>query len=63
VVSEPAKELAEQRLRKIEFAHRRSVKIRGLATPVVIYSVNPLRAPSSSGPLKKLKAGYLSKSS
>jgi class 3 adenylate cyclase len=63
VVSEPAKELAEQRLRKIEFAHRRSVKIRGLATPVLIYSVNPLKAPSSSGPLKKLKAGYLSKSS
>ena len=63
VVSEAAKELAEQRLRKIEFRYRRSVKIRGLTTPVVVFSVNPLRAPSSAGPLTKLKAGYLSKSS
>jgi class 3 adenylate cyclase len=63
VVSETAKELAEQRLKKIEFAYRRSVKIRGLISPVTIYSVNPLRKPSSMGTLKKLKADYLSKSS
>ena len=63
VVSEAAKELAAARLRKIDFSYRRSVKIRGLTTPVMIYSVNPLKAPSSSGPLTKLKSGYLSKSS
>ena len=63
VVSEAAKELAEQRLRKIEFSYRRSVKIRGLTTPLVVFSVNPLKAPSTSGPLTKLKKGYLSKSS
>jgi adenylate cyclase len=63
VVSETAKELAEQRLKKIEFDHRRVVKIRGLTTPVVIYSVDPLRKPSSMGALKKLRSGYLSKSS
>jgi len=63
VVSETAKELAEQRLKKILFAYRRSVKIRGLISPVAIYSVNPLKKPSSIGTLKKLKADYLSKSS
>ena len=41
VISETAKELAERRLRKIAFARRRVVKIRGLSTKVAVYSVNP----------------------
>lgn len=39
LVSEPAKELAEKRLRKIEFGRRRLVKIRGLSTKVAVYPV------------------------
>lgn len=41
VISEAAKELAERRLRKIAFAGRRVVKIRGLSGKVAVYSVNP----------------------
>lgn len=40
--SEPAKELAEQRLQKIEFRKKRDLKIRGLASKVTVYSVNPV---------------------
>jgi class 3 adenylate cyclase len=39
VVSAAAKELAEKRLKKIEFRDRRVIKIRGLTTPVAVYSV------------------------
>ncbi|MBA2725996.1 MAG: adenylate/guanylate cyclase domain-containing protein [Actinobacteria bacterium] len=42
VVSSAAKELAEKRLKKIDFKAPRSVKIRGLSTPVVIYSAQPV---------------------
>jgi class 3 adenylate cyclase len=38
VVSEPAKELAEKRLRRISFTKRRGVKIRGLALKVPIFT-------------------------
>ena len=39
VVSETAKELAEKRLRSVEFGKRKSAKIRGLSTKVPMYSV------------------------
>ena len=39
IVSGAAKELAERRLKKIEFRDRRRIKIRGLTTPVVVFSV------------------------
>jgi class 3 adenylate cyclase len=38
IVSGAAKTLAERRLKKISFHHRRSIKIRGLTTPLVVYS-------------------------
>lgn len=38
VVTSAAKELAEKRLRKITFDRPRSVKIRGLMTPIEVYS-------------------------
>ena len=38
VVSQPAKELAERRLRKLSFVNPREVKIRGLALRVPIYT-------------------------
>jgi adenylate cyclase len=41
VATEPAKEVAEKRLKKISFGHPREVKIRGLAGRVRIFSVNP----------------------
>lgn len=41
VVSNTAKELADRRLRKISFGNRRQADIRGLASKVVIHSVNP----------------------
>jgi class 3 adenylate cyclase len=41
VVSAVAKELSQKRLRKITFGNGREVKIRGLATPVTIFSVIP----------------------
>ena len=41
VVSKTAKELAERRLRKVEFGRQRRIKIRGLAGEKTIYSVNP----------------------
>jgi class 3 adenylate cyclase len=41
VVSDAAMELSERRLRKITFDDKRIVKIRGLSTPVAIYSVIP----------------------
>lgn len=39
IVSEAAKELAERRLRKINFGRRKLVKIRGLSTKVAVYPV------------------------
>lgn len=42
IVSKPAKELAEKRLKKIDFGRERRVKIRGLAGRKTIYSANPL---------------------
>lgn len=42
VVSEPAKELAEKRLRRVAFRDRRRVKIRGLATKVLVYKAEPV---------------------
>lgn len=41
VISEPAKERAERRLRKVAFERRRIVKIKGLSTPVQVFSVLP----------------------
>ena len=41
VISEAAKELAQRRLKKIDFGNRRETKIRGLASRVAIYTVNP----------------------
>ena len=42
VVSTPAKELSEKRLKKISFSKERSVKVRGLAGRKTIYVANPL---------------------
>lgn len=42
IVSNPAKELAEKRLKKIDFGMERQVKVRGLAGRKTIYSANPL---------------------
>jgi class 3 adenylate cyclase len=42
IVSKPAKELAERRLKKIDFGRERRVKIRGLAGRKTIYTANPL---------------------
>ncbi|MDQ3962359.1 MAG: adenylate/guanylate cyclase domain-containing protein [Actinomycetota bacterium] len=39
IVSEAAKELAEKRLRSVDFGRRRLVKIRGLSSKTVVYSV------------------------
>lgn len=39
IVSEAAKELAEKRLKKMKFADPRTIKIRGLSTPVRVYSI------------------------
>ena len=39
LVSEPAKEMAEKRLRKTQFGKRKMVKIRGLSTKVAVYPV------------------------
>ena len=50
VVSEAAKELAERRLRKIAFGEEREVKVRGLATRVRIFSVNPDHAVGQGSP-------------
>jgi adenylate cyclase len=41
VVSEAAKELAERRLKSVEFASRRAVKIRGLTGRTTIYTAKP----------------------
>ena len=41
IVSTPAKELAERRLKKISFGRERKVKIRGLAGSKTIFSANP----------------------
>ncbi|MGH2806902.1 MAG: adenylate/guanylate cyclase domain-containing protein [Actinomycetota bacterium] len=48
VVSRTAKELAEKRLRKVEFGRERRVKIRGLAGPKTIYTANPQSAPKAA---------------
>lgn len=39
IVSEVAKELAEKRLKKVRFRERRVIKIRGLSTPISVFSV------------------------
>jgi class 3 adenylate cyclase len=44
IVSEAAKELAEKRLRAVEFGRRRNVKIRGLSSKVAAYSAGRKRA-------------------
>lgn len=41
IVSSAAKELAERRLRTVDFTGSRSVKLRGLATPMQVYSALP----------------------
>src|SRR5918997_1442979 len=41
VVSEAAKELAERRLKSVDFASRRAVKIRGLSGRTTIYTARP----------------------
>ena len=41
VISSAAKDLSERRLRKVTFGEPRTVKIRGLTTPITIYSVIP----------------------
>jgi class 3 adenylate cyclase len=48
IVSEAAKELAEKKLRAIEFGRRRNVKIRGLSMKVPAYSAGRLPAKRSS---------------
>ncbi|HET7482477.1 MAG TPA: adenylate/guanylate cyclase domain-containing protein [Actinomycetota bacterium] len=49
VVSRPAKELAERRLKKITFGRERRVKVRGLAGTKTIYSANPQSEISDRG--------------
>ena len=44
LVSEAAKEMAEKRLRKIEFGKRKTVKIRGLSTKVTVFPVKKAAA-------------------
>ena len=46
VVSEAAKELAERRLKSVDFASRRAVKIRGLTGRTTIYTARPDRETS-----------------
>ena len=41
VVSTPARELSEKRLKKISFGKERSVKVKGLAGRKTIYVANP----------------------
>jgi class 3 adenylate cyclase len=41
VISYPARELAERRLKRVSFSDERWVKIRGLTTKVAIFSVEP----------------------
>ncbi len=41
VVSRPAKEMAERRLKKVEFGRERRVNIRGLAGRKTLFSANP----------------------
>jgi class 3 adenylate cyclase len=48
VVSDIAKEMSEKRLRKITFGDGRLVKIRGLSTPVYLYSVIPAETVAKS---------------
>ena len=48
VVSEAAQELASRRLKKIAFGNVREVKVRGLASRVTIFSVNPEAAKTAS---------------
>ncbi len=45
LVSEAAKEMAEKRLRKIQFGKRKTVKIRGLSTKVTVF---PVKEPAPS---------------
>lgn len=42
IVSEAAKELAERRLKKIDFGARRTVKVRGLAGKIPVYSATTI---------------------
>lgn len=54
VVSEAAQELAARRLKKIAFGNERDVKVRGLATRVKVFSVNPDAAsPTSSDEVRE----------
>lgn len=51
LVSEAAKELAEKRLRRVEFVNRRRVKVKGLASRVNVYKatrVGDVRQPPKS---------------
>lgn len=43
IVSSAARELAQRRLRTVDFASPRTVKLRGLATPMQVYSALPAR--------------------
>lgn len=45
VVSEAAKELAEKRLKSVEFVSRRAVKIRGLTGRTTVYTARPSPQP------------------
>jgi class 3 adenylate cyclase len=47
IVSGAAKELSQRRLKKIDFSNERTLKVRGLATPIIAYSVADSPAPSS----------------
>lgn len=42
IVSDPAKAMAEKRLKKARFRDRRRVKIRGLTTPAEVWTVEPV---------------------
>ncbi|HVF54483.1 MAG TPA: adenylate/guanylate cyclase domain-containing protein [Actinomycetota bacterium] len=53
LVSEAAKELAEKRTKKIEFAGRRNVKIRGLSSKVAVYPVHGVARPDKIDPTPK----------
>lgn len=44
VVSEAAKELAERRLKSVDFTSRRAVKIRGLTGRTTVYTARPSRS-------------------
>lgn len=55
IVSEAAKELADRRLKTVEFGRRRVVKVRGLSSKVVVYPVKSadVRSPATRTPSAK----------